>query len=349
MTVTTMPIGPPFTPHVRALREPELSRLVGLLRGQRVRGAPRARVQRHPQRRGADRRLAAVQVPRHGPRRGAARRSHHHARRRENGGRAGVLHAVVRRARPGDRRRDGRRLAEETFRWTAADPSLRWFRQNASGLDVDDRRHLGGDAALALQGRRRRSCCAQWPTPTSIDLKYFRVMHGDDRRRAGRHLAHRLHRRSRLRDLDAGARGAARVGCADRAAAAPFDIRPAGMLALDVARIEAGLLLIDVDFFSSKKALIASQVYSPYEMGLDRLVDLDKGRFVGRHALARRAAPRPRPSDRRSRDRLDRSRAALRGWGCRRRVSATASRVAVPVYRRAGRSGRRPRPRGRRC
>ena len=43
------------------------------------------------------------------------------------------------------------------------------------------------------------------------------------------------------------------------AAGKPFDIKPCGMLALDVARVEAGLLLIDVDFFSSKKALIDSQ------------------------------------------------------------------------------------------
>ena len=33
----------------------------------------------------------------------------------------------------------------------------------------------------------------------------------------------------------------------------PFDIKPAGMLALDVARVEAGLLLIDVDFFGSRR------------------------------------------------------------------------------------------------
>ena len=58
------------------------------------------------------------------------------------------------------------------------------------------------------------------------------------------------------------------------------------MLALDVARVEAGLLLIDVDFHSSKKALIGSQTYSPFEMGLDRLVQLDKRPFVGREALA---------------------------------------------------------------
>ena len=65
----------------------------------------------------------------------------------------------------------------------------------------------------------------------------------------------------------------------------PFDIKPAGMLALDVARVEAGLLLIDVDFNSSKKALIPAQKYTPFEMGLGRLVQLDKAPFVGRRAL----------------------------------------------------------------
>ena len=65
----------------------------------------------------------------------------------------------------------------------------------------------------------------------------------------------------------------------------PFDIHPAGMLALDVARVEAGLLLIDVDFISSKKALIEAQKYSPFEMGLGRLVQLDARPFVGRAAL----------------------------------------------------------------
>ncbi len=64
-----------------------------------------------------------------------------------------------------------------------------------------------------------------------------------------------------------------------------FDIHPTGMLALDVARIEAGLLLIDVDFNSSKKALIDEQKYSPFEMGLGRLVHFDKNRFIGQSAL----------------------------------------------------------------
>src|SRR5213079_848581 len=66
-----------------------------------------------------------------------------------------------------------------------------------------------------------------------------------------------------------------------------FDIQAAGMLALDVARIEAGLLLIDVDYNSSKKALIASQKYSPYELGFGKMVHLEKENFIGRSAMVK--------------------------------------------------------------
>jgi len=65
-----------------------------------------------------------------------------------------------------------------------------------------------------------------------------------------------------------------------------FDIHAAGMLALDVARVEAGLLLIEVDYTSSKKALIPSQKFSPYELGFGKMVHLDKENFIGKRALA---------------------------------------------------------------
>src|ERR1700687_3248310 len=65
-----------------------------------------------------------------------------------------------------------------------------------------------------------------------------------------------------------------------------FHIHAAGMPALDVSRVEAGLLLIEVDYLSSKKALIPSQKYSPYELGFGRMVHLEKENFVGRTALA---------------------------------------------------------------
>jgi aminomethyltransferase len=65
----------------------------------------------------------------------------------------------------------------------------------------------------------------------------------------------------------------------------PFGLKPTGMLALDVARVEAGLLLIDVDFVGSRKAMTADQRSTPDELGLGRLVRLDKAPFVGRSAI----------------------------------------------------------------
>src|SRR5207237_4789464 len=79
---------------------------------------------------------------------------------------------------------------------------------------------------------------------------------------------------------------AVKVWDALSAAGRRFDLHPTGMLALDVARVEAGLLLIEVDYTSSKKALIPSQKYSPYELGFGKMVHLEKENFVGKSALA---------------------------------------------------------------
>jgi aminomethyltransferase len=62
------------------------------------------------------------------------------------------------------------------------------------------------------------------------------------------------------------------------------------MLALDVARIEAGLMLIDVDYVPARKALIDGQLSSPYELDLAWTVHLDKPQFIGRQALAEEKA-----------------------------------------------------------
>src|SRR6185503_15579683 len=68
-------------------------------------------------------------------------------------------------------------------------------------------------------------------------------------------------------------------------------ITPAGIWALDLARIEAGLVMLDVDYHSSHHALIPAQESSPLELGLDWTVSWDKGPFNGRQALrAERAA-----------------------------------------------------------
>ncbi len=62
------------------------------------------------------------------------------------------------------------------------------------------------------------------------------------------------------------------------------------MLALDVVRLEAGLILLEVDYTSARHAMNPEQNYSPFEIGLGRLVSFDKGDFVGRLALEREAA-----------------------------------------------------------
>ena len=109
-----------------------------------------------------------------------------------------------------------------------------------------------------------------------------------------------------------------------------FDLHAAGMLALDVARVEAGLLLIEVDYTSSKKALIPSQKFSPYELGFAKMVHpqrkLRQTRIATRRE-ERRAAPACRP-----RSRLDRHRATLHRYGLTPAAPTQASRVAVPIY-----------------
>ena len=105
------------------------------------------------------------------------------------------------------------RVAEQMYRWTAADPSLRWITENAAGLDVTRRGHQrAGGRAWRCRGRRRRGCCDACRPRRSTRLKYFRATCRNDRRRAGRHHPHRLHGRPRLRNLDAVGRGAHRLG-----------------------------------------------------------------------------------------------------------------------------------------
>jgi aminomethyltransferase len=126
---------------------------------------------------------------------------------------------------------------------------------------------------------------------------------------------------------------AGRVWDALMSAGGEFDIHPAGMLALDVARIEAGLILIEVDYFSSKKSLIESQKYSPYEIGLGRLVDLKKEHFIGRAALEeenKRGAKRLLMGLDVNWPDIERQ---FEAAGLAPQIPSAASRVAVPVYR----------------
>ena len=231
------------------------------------------------------------------------------------------------------------RLGDQRFRWTAADPSLRWFTQNATGMDVHIEDISEEIAALALQGPTSARVLRAVFDGEIECLKYFRVTSGV---MAGVNVD--VSRTGYTGDLGyeiwMPATDALRVWDALVDGGKPFDIKPAGMLALDVARVEAGLLLIDVDFFSSKKAMIPAQKYSAYEMGLGRLVSLTKGPFIGQRALrAEQQKGHARqvvglevdwPEVETIHEKL----------GLPPAVAATASRVAVPVYRGGRQVGR---------
>jgi aminomethyltransferase len=231
------------------------------------------------------------------------------------------------------------RIDERTYRWTAADPSLRWLTQNAVGLDVRIDDISEEVAALALQGPTSGRLLHAVADADIRGLKYFRMTRGTI---AG--VPVDISRTGYTGDLGYEIwmpwDRAVEVWDALVEGGRPFDIHPVGMLALDVARVEAGLLLIDVDFNSSKKALIESQKYTPFEMGLDRLVQLEKRPFVGQRPLVdeQRRGPARRivgldvswPEVERLYERL----------GMPPQVAATASRVAVPVYRNGRQAGR---------
>jgi len=181
-------------------------------------------------------------------------------------------------------------LDDGTFRWTAADPQLRWLRLNSSGLDVRIDEETETLAALALQGPLSRDVLEAVCGESFADLRYFR-------RRAAkvrvgrRRIAVDVSRTGYTGDLGfelwIPTADAVDVWDALMAAGKAYGIRPAGMLALDITRLEAGLILLEVDYTSARHAINPEQNYSPFEIGLGRLVSFDKGDFVGRLALER--------------------------------------------------------------
>jgi aminomethyltransferase len=177
------------------------------------------------------------------------------------------------------------RLDTNHFRVTSADPNGRWFQDVGYGLNATVTNVSDDLAALALQGPRSRAILEE--IVAGIDfarLGYFHLAHGTvdgfpvtvTRTGYTGDLGYELWVRpeyaERLWDclIDCGAR---------------HGILPAGIIALDIARVEAGLIMIAVDYISSHHAVIESQKSSPYEIGLGWAVSPNKGDFIGRRAL----------------------------------------------------------------
>lgn len=182
------------------------------------------------------------------------------------------------------------RLDDNHFRITAADPSLRWFQDVGYGLNAQVVNVSDDLAALALQGPLSRAILQQVVTGFDVGkLRFFRLGQGQI---DGRAVA--ITRTGYTGDLgyelwlspgDATAVWDILINVGQR-----YGLLPAGMLALDVARIEAGLLLADVDYKSALKAVIPDQLSSPYELGLGWAVALDGADFIGKRALLKEKA-----------------------------------------------------------
>jgi aminomethyltransferase len=217
------------------------------------------------------------------------------------------------------------RLGESEFRMTSAEPNLRWLQDNATGLNVKVEDLSESLAALSLQGPASRAILG------NLDLKYFRLVQTE---LFGIPVS--VSRTGYTGDL-----GYEIWLSTDKAlplwdalveAGTPYGMVPAGMLALDVARIEAGLLLLDVDYVPARKALIESQTSSPFELDLAWTVNLKKDRFVGREALAAEASRAAQwqfvgiEVDWSSLERL------YQEAGLATRLPAVAWRMSVPIY-----------------
>ncbi len=184
------------------------------------------------------------------------------------------------------------RLDERTYRLTSADSSLRWLHMNAVGMDLEIKDVSESVGTLALQGPLSRAILAQL-TPLDIStIKYFRVA-----QTTIREIPVSISRTGYTGDL-----GYEIWVAADRAlplwdalmdAGQPYGITPAGVWALDIARIEAGLIMLDVDYYSAHHALIEQRKSSPFEINLGWAVAATKGPYNGRASLAaeRRRGP----------------------------------------------------------
>jgi aminomethyltransferase len=222
-------------------------------------------------------------------------------------------------------------LAPGRYRMTAADPNLRWLHLNAAGLDVAIEEVSEQTAALSLQGPSARAILQNAAQQDLASLKYF---HLTDAKIRGVPVT--ISRTGYTGDLGyeiwLDAAHALPLWDALIETGTPYGITPAGMLALDVARIEAGLLLIEVDYFSSKHALIEAQKSSPFELGLGWTVALGKESFNGKPALVhekRRGPAWQFTGIAVDWDSLERLYAAV---GLPPRLPTQAWRTSVPVY-----------------
>ena len=178
------------------------------------------------------------------------------------------------------------RLSERKFRITSAEPNLEWLEYNAAGMDLTISDDSVNTAALAIQGPNSRDILNAVSSDSLNNLKFFWMINtnfGD--------IPVSISRTGYTGDLGyeiwMDPNDALFIWDLLLEKGKPYGITPTGLQALDIARIEAGLILLDVDYISSRHAIIESRKSSPYELGLGWAVKMKKKYFIGKQALER--------------------------------------------------------------
>ena len=180
-------------------------------------------------------------------------------------------------------------LADGSYFWTAAEPQHGWLEAAGEGLNVTIEDMTEKLCALSLQGPHARDVLSAAVGRDMSDLPFFGradvtiggTAVGISRTGYSGDLGYEL-----WMPFDE----ALPVWDALIKSGEDYTLRVAGMEALDVARLEAGLIMAGVDYHSSRTARHPSLAISPYEIGMDRLVDLDKPAFIGKRALMNEVA-----------------------------------------------------------
>ena len=176
------------------------------------------------------------------------------------------------------------RLSENKFRITSAEPNLEWIESNSTGMDVMIKDDSYSTAALALQGPNSRAILNAVSSKSLDSLKFFWMMET-----TFENIPVTISRTGYTGDLGyeiwMDPNDALSVWDLLMNKGKTFGITPTGLHALDIARVEAGLILLDIDYISTRHALIESRKSSPYELGLGWSVKLKKKNFIGKARL----------------------------------------------------------------
>jgi len=184
------------------------------------------------------------------------------------------------------------RLSERKFRITSAEPNLEWLEYNAAGMDLTISDDSVTTAAVALQGPNSRDILNAVSSDSLDSLKFFWMMDT-----MFNNIPVSISRTGYTGDLGyeiwMDPNDALFIWDLLLEKGKPYGITPTGLQALDIARIEAGLILLDVDYISSRHAIVESRKSSPYELGLGWAVKIKKKYFIGKQALEREVTRGP--------------------------------------------------------